>query len=229
MDMERIDEDTIRVEIEHSDLEARGIKFLDLLGNRKQIEHFFYSILEEVDIDEQFHESDAITFQVLPKGSGLELYISKDNPSTDHLDLSTADGFSREDMAQYIQNKITGDNLENEIDEIEEIDEIDSYLNDITKRTKEFVFEFEEFEDFIGLSRMLYLENGVSNVYFYKDHYYLELVFFTEEMPVEKPDRELALVLEFAKHTTVTSSILEEYGKRIMEKSALELTRYYFN
>lgn len=222
MEMERIDEDTIRVEIEHSDLEERGIKFLDLLGNRKQIENFFYSILDEVDIDEQFHESDAITFQVLPKGNGLELFISKDGPSTEQLDLSTAEGFNREDIAQYIQNKITDDNQQTEMDDI------DSYINDVTKRTKEFIFEFENFEDLIGLSNILYLEQGLSNVYYYNDLYYLELVFFTEEMQVEKPERELAIALEFAKYTNVTNSILEEYGNRIMENNALELTRHYF-
>ena len=54
MEMERINENTIRVLIENEDLEERGITFLDLLGNHKQIEEFFHSILEEVDIDEQF-------------------------------------------------------------------------------------------------------------------------------------------------------------------------------
>lgn len=223
MEMERIDEDTIRVEIEHSDLEERGIKFLDLLGNRKQIENFFYSILDEVDIDEQFHESDAITFQVLPKGNGLELFISKDGPSTEQLDFSSNGGFNREDIAQYIQNKIVDDN-----DEHLEMDEIDSYINDMTKQTKEFIFVLENFEDLISLSKMLYVENGLSNVYFYNNQYYLELVFFTEEMHVEKPERELAIALEFAKHTNVTNSILEEHGSKIMEKSALELTRHFF-
>lgn len=62
MEMEHINENTIRVLIESTDLEERGITFLDLLGNHKQIEDFFYSILEEVDVDEKFHESDAITF-----------------------------------------------------------------------------------------------------------------------------------------------------------------------
>ena len=54
MEIEHINEDTIRVRIENSDLEARGYTFLDLLGNQKHIETFFYSILEEVDIDEEF-------------------------------------------------------------------------------------------------------------------------------------------------------------------------------
>ena len=39
-------------------------------------------------MDEQFHESDAITFQVLPNGNGLELFISKGGALSDQLDLS---------------------------------------------------------------------------------------------------------------------------------------------
>ena len=64
MEMEHINENTIRVLIKNEDLAARGITFLDLLGNRKEIEKFFYSILEEVDVEEEFKGSDAVTFQV---------------------------------------------------------------------------------------------------------------------------------------------------------------------
>lgn len=220
MEMERINEDTIRVEIDNADLEERGITFLDLLGNRKQIENFFYSILDEVDVDEQFHESDAITFQVLPKGNGLELFISKDAGLEDRMDdIPTNGEFSSEDLSQYIREKVTEENQK---------DEVETYLNDPTKETQELVFEFDQFEDVIGLSKILYLENGISNIYVYKDHYYLELVFFAEEMQGMKPEREMALTLEFGKQTAITSSILEEHGKLIMENTALELTRYYF-
>lgn len=222
--MERINEDTIRVEIDNSDLEERGIKFLDLLGNRKQIENFFYSILEEVDIDEQFHESDAITFQVLPKGNGLELFISKEGPSADHLDLSDAENFSKDEITQYIQDRITSDNQNLDTD----MDEIDMYLGDPSNQTKELVVEFEDFEDLISLSKILYLNNAVSNVYYYNNRYYLEIVLFVDEAQIFNMERETALVLEFAKKTNVTSGILEEYGKSIIERSALETLRYFF-
>ena len=224
MEMERINEDTIRVEIDNSDLEERGIKFLDLLGNRKQIENFFYSILEEVDIDEQFHESDAITFQVLPKGNGLELFISKEGPSADHLDLSDAENFSKDEITQYIQDRITSDNQNLDTD----MDEIDMYLGDPSNQTEELVVEFEDFEDLISLSKMLYLNNAVSNVYYYNNRYYLEIVLFVDEAQIFNMERETALVLEFAKKTNVTSGILEEYGKSIIERSALETLRYFF-
>lgn len=224
MEMERINEDTIRVEIDNSDLEERGIKFLDLLGNRKQIENFFYSILEEVDIDEQFHESDAITFQVLPKGNGLELFISKEGPSADHLDLSDAENFSKDEITQYIQDRITSDNQNLDTD----MDEIDMYLGDPSNQTEELVVEFEDFEDLISLSKILYLNNAVSNVYYYNNRYYLEIVLFVDGAQIFNMERETALVLEFAKKTNVTSGILEEYGKSIIERSALETLRYFF-
>lgn len=224
MEMERINEDTIRVEIDNSDLEERGIKFLDLLGNRKQIENFFYSILEEVDIDEQFHESDAITFQVLPKGNGLELFISKEGPSADNLDLSDAENFSKDEITQYIQDRITSDNQNLDTD----MDEIDMYLSDPSNQTEELVVVFDDFEDLISLSKILYLNNSVSNVYYYNDRYYLEILIFTEEAQIFNMERETALVLEFARKTNITSGVLGEYGKPIIERSALETLRYFF-
>lgn len=41
MEMEKINENTIRVVLDDEDLTARGIKFLDLLGNRKRLKVSF--------------------------------------------------------------------------------------------------------------------------------------------------------------------------------------------
>lgn len=218
--MEHINENTIRVLIESADLEERGVTFLDLLGNHKQIENFFYSILEEVDVDEQFHESDAITFQVLPNGSGLELFISKGGPLSDQTDFSSAsenlnsDEFSQYIKKQMVQNLNKSEN-ENSVD----------YLED---ETKEIVLKFKQFEDMIELSKMMHLDNAVSNLFLYKERYYLNLVFFSNELTERSVDEEIALALEFAEKTPVTQGILEEHGKMIMEKKALALTRHYF-
>ena len=40
MEMERINENTIRVLVDSQDLEDRGIKILDLLSDHKQIQDF---------------------------------------------------------------------------------------------------------------------------------------------------------------------------------------------
>lgn len=104
MEMERINENTIRVLIGNDDLDKRGITVLDLLGNHKQIESFFYSILEEVDKDHQFQNNDAVTFQVLPNQNGLELFISKDVDMSDEDEplLGSGDGHEKHDQVSNI-------------------------------------------------------------------------------------------------------------------------------
>ncbi|SDQ50993.1 adaptor protein MecA [Carnobacterium viridans] len=222
MEMEHINENTIRVLIENADLEERGVTFLDLLGNHKQIENFFYSILEEVDVDEQFHESDAITFQVLPNGNGLELFISKGGPLNDQLDFSSAsENLNSDEFSQYIKKQMV-QNLEKSETEIDET------VNHIEDEIKEVVLRFNQFEDMIELSKMMHVDKARSNLFLYKECYYLNLVFFVNEMTERSADEEIALALEFAEKTTVTQGVLEEHGKILMEKNALELTRYYF-
>ena len=219
--MEHINENTIRVLIENADLEERGITFLDLLGNHKQIESFFYSILEEVDVDEQFHESDAITFQVLPNGNGLELFISKGGGLNEQFDLSELpENSTPEDFTEFVKKQI--------LNSSNELDEIDSYLQDPELLTSEVILKLNQFEDMISLANMMYLDNAVSNLYSYQGSYFLQLVFFVEEMTETSVEDEIAIALEFTEETQITADVLGEYGKLIVEKSALELTRHYF-
>ncbi|MCH3905389.1 MAG: adaptor protein MecA [Lactobacillus sp.] len=79
MQVDRINQNTLRVRMDAAELKKRGITMLDLLGNKSDIQKFFYSILEEVDKDHLFAGTDAVTFQVMPNGNGLELLISKVN------------------------------------------------------------------------------------------------------------------------------------------------------
>ncbi|MCA9765056.1 MAG: adaptor protein MecA [Carnobacterium sp.] len=218
MEMEHINENTIRVLIESTDLEERGITFLDLLGNHKQIEDFFYSILEEVDVDEKFHESDAITFQVLPSGSGLELFISKGGSLSEDIDFSSTSGnFEANEFSKLIKKQLVDD------DEKEE-----NYLKDSSKTTQEVVLRLNEFEDMVSLSKQLYLENATSKLFLYKNSYFIHMIFFTEEITERSVEDQITVALEFAQRTPITQGILTEHGSLIMETNALELTRFYF-
>ena len=221
MEMEHINENTIRVKIENTDLEERGITFLDLLGNQKQIENFFYSILEEVDIHEEFQETDAVTFQVVPNKNGLELYISKGNNLRDMPDNPLSE-WQETDADESLM-----DGLDSE-DNVDLIDELDQYQKDEKNENEIAVFSINNFDDLILMAQKLYMECGVSNLYYYKDKYYLELIFFPEEMVTRTPDEERAIALEFGENGKVTGDVLNEYGKQLMETNALELIRHYF-
>lgn len=215
MEIEHINEDTIRVIIENTDLEERGITFLDLLGNQKQIEKFFYSILEEVDIDEEFQESEAVTFQVMPNNNGLELFISKGANFKE--DLNQIDSLSEQTPLEDTENQ----NVEDLIDEVEEYDTEDN-------ETRDVIVVLKSFEQMIQLAQSLYLESGASNLYTFNDNYYLHLVFFVNEMNEKTSEEELAIALEYGEKSSISSEVLNEYAERIMKTNALELTRFYF-
>lgn len=218
MEIEHINDDTIRVKIENRDLEERGITFLDLLGNQKQIESFFYSILEEVDIDEEFQESDAVTFQVMPNNNGLELFISKGAQFKEDLN-GEMDEDSVVDPVKMLNDKLSQNTKP---------DGLEDYMKAQDVKSREVIFAFRTFEQVIMMAQEFFLESGASTLYKYKDQYYLHIVFFVEEMVLRTMDEEVAHGLEYGEKSKISSEVLEEYAEVIMDKSALELLRHYF-
>lgn len=211
--MEHINENTIRVLIKSEDLAARGITFLDLLGNHNEIENFFYSILEEVDIDEEFKGSEAVTFQVLPKGDGLELFISKNLPPEGMENFDDMSDGSTEDITDMLKKHVAS-----QLQETESQPELGN----------RFIFELNSFEAMVQLASEVYLDSVTTNLYQMNDRYYLEVQFMDNDTTDIEVENALAYLMEFANRTQVTSEVLAEYGKIIMEHDALELTRYYF-
>ena len=63
MQVDHINENTIRVRINKNELAHRGLKVLDLLGDKQKIQQFFYSILSEVDTDHTFTQGVPVTFR----------------------------------------------------------------------------------------------------------------------------------------------------------------------
>lgn len=213
MEMEHINENTIRVLIKSEDLAARGITFLDLLGNHNEIENFFYSILEEVDIDEEFKGSEAVTFQVLPKGDGLELFISKNLPPEGMENFDDMSDGSTGDITDMLKKHVAS-----QLQETESQPELGN----------RFIFELNSFEAMVQLASEVYLDSVTTNLYQMNDRYYLEVQFMDNDTTDIEVENALAYLMEFANRTQVTSEVLAEYGKIIMEHDALELTRYYF-
>ena len=225
MEMERINENTIRVLIGNDDLDKRGITVLDLLGNHKQIESFFYSILEEVDKDHQFQNNDAVTFQVLPNQNGLELFISKDVDMSDNDMFDAGDSDSdhlekRDRVSKYIAEH-ADNNKPQPVSDKKTNDEFGHQ-----KRT--VILEFDQLDDFVSLAKALRLENGTSDLYLYEGKYYLKLELFSNDPVDMVVSDEVAIANEHGKKTAVTEEVLNEYGQQLMENSALELSRYYF-
>lgn len=227
--MERINENTIRVLIGNDDLSARGITVLDLLGNHQQIESFFYSILEEVDTEHQFQDNDSVTFQVLPNRNGLELFISKNGIDDDEQSSEDEDAIHQDDISEFLKRQLEQTDAEDKRKTTVENDGVDDALNDQSLEKSTTVIQLNDFESMVQVARVLKLENAVTNLYRYREAYYLEVIFFVDSTTPETIKDDLAIAYEYGHKTEISPDVLNEHGKLVMEQSALELTRFYFN
>lgn len=215
MEMEHINENTIRVMIGHEDLEERGVSFLDLLGNHREIENFFYSILEEVDIEEEFQSSEAVTFQVLPKGDGLELFISKNMPD-EEIGQNNESTLNSADVSEFLQGQMLANEEESDLTE------------STTASEQRAIFVFSDFEQVIQLANDVQLESAWTDLYQLEERYYLVVHFWMENLNQTDVENQYARILEFAEKSSRTPEALNEYGQQLMERNALERVKFYF-
>ena len=227
--MERINENTIRVLVDSNDLEERGIKILDLLSDHKQIQDFFYSILKEVDSTHQFQDNDSVTFQVMPTGNGLELFISKNDQITgaDSEQTDAITDYIRQSIAQRRNEKSRTNETEQSF---EDADDYASPASDTEPLTKLIVVRFAQLEDLIQYAKVADDYNVVSELYKYGGQYYLTLQYLvTDENTNEEIKNQIALAYEYGDPTNIASDYLAEHSKKLMEISALHLIQHYFS
>ena len=113
-------------------------------------------------------------------------------------------------------------------DRTKDTNDLDPYIEDPETPTKEFVLAFDSFEDVIALAQMFRPDGLASNLFKYRDKYYLELVFFVDQSSAGVIKDDIAVALEYATKTKVTSDLLLEHGEKIMSNAALETVRHYF-
>lgn len=235
MEMERINDDTIRVTIGPDDLSERGVSFLDLMGDHQQIENFFYGILEEVDTDHQFSNNDSVTFQVLPNRNGLELYISKNPNEAMGQIIKSAQAGDKEseaeldDVSQFLKHKLSQTDSDTDASDDDQDPADFSTFGSDSKSQTTTILKLHDFESLPKIADLMKIEGLESKLYKYENEYYLELTFYSSENSPELIQDQLAIAYEYAVPTKIAPEVLQEHGKVIMAQAALELSRHYFD
>ena len=224
MEMEHINENLIKVLIRQEDLEERGIDFLDLVGDQKTIERFFYSILEEVDVDKHFQESEAVTFQVMPNKEGLELYISRTN--FDEMDEIWEDELTKhliERKREMNENESNKDDNKKEktILDLFENEEKSQETEDV-KLVEGEIIKFADLEDFLKLSREVTTDLIHADFYHMNSDYFLVINYVDSSIVEEYAYNKLLTMFEYGEKVKVTEAILQEHGDMLRSKDALK-------
>ncbi|MCZ0717748.1 adaptor protein MecA [Aerococcus kribbianus] len=233
MEMEYINENLIRVFIENSDMAERGISFIDLMSNQEEVEKFFMNILHEVDVSKQFENTEAITFQVLPKKGGIDLYISKAQEDgmpfqkdiLEQIANNHDDDFSLSDLDQLLD-----DDDEDEEDEISEEAEADEFEDSPQKVFKGIVaLYFNMFEDFLAFSQDFTHEHLPIDLYLFDNHYYIIIDFTAVHYLADDVKSLLASFSEFADKSDYAPAYIKEHGKRLIANNAPSQIKNSFN
>lgn len=222
MEIERINENTVKFYISYIDIENRGFEKEEIWYNRERSEQLFWQMMDEVNFKEDFSVEGPLWIQVQAMNKGLEIVVTKAKVSKDgeHFEFPK-EGKSNIEMS--ISDKLE-DFIENEIvnDEIteEELNEMGYIWS---------VFEFNELEDVIRLSHSLENikeENILTKLYGYNNKYYLYIEMNDNDM--EYQDDLLSRISEFSEDSDKTTHLLDEYGNVIFEKNVFEQIKTHF-
>lgn len=257
MEMEKINENTMRVTLGKEDLAERGISILDLIGNQHDVEDFFYSILDEVDTDHEFRDNGAVTFQLVPSGDGVELFITKVDPEAAEKMNLPKDAEFDENNSVMLSN-LTSDELDqigldkdvtrilkDRMKENFKADSKDQRKSSIKQPEKPVadcgsqqeqldnyvrVLEFETLQDFIDLTRNIIFKAPFgSDLFRMDDKYYLVVKFSDEEVTSGTVQDIYATMLEYGKVPKLPPIYLEEHGQVVKTRNAYEWFAYNFS
>ena len=219
MEMERINDDTILVRIENEDLQERGTSVSELLANPTEIEEFFHSILVEMDVIDQFEDSEGMSFQVMPNPEGIELYVTK---YVEKRDIEAdSERFVRNlvDTIQHsLGHRMGKPKKEKKVEAPVEKEKILEPL-DCT------VF-FDSFEDFVQLAKMYPYNVQKSSLYRYSNYYFLHV--YQDVFGGEDFTADVALLREFGEFSRVSWEVVQEYGEVMIKEKAIETAKKYF-
>ncbi|MBU8906913.1 adaptor protein MecA [Desertibacillus haloalkaliphilus] len=221
MEIERVNETTLKFYITYKDIEERGFDRNEIWYNRERGEELFFEMMSEAtDQDENFEIEGPLWIQVQALDKGLEIIVTRGQISDGNVKLEIPFGNEKETDLPVDQNIV------------DMLDEQFSHSKSKSAHTKEderleLVIGFEDFEHLISLSHSFTSRDFVNKLYHFEGKYYLYVV-FEDDYTEDEQDNMLSQILEFGQESDITIYRIEEYGKSIIAENALDVLRENF-
>ncbi|KXT83748.1 Negative regulator of genetic competence MecA [Streptococcus sp. DD11] len=240
MEMKQISESTIKITIQLEDLEERGMEMADFLVPQEKTEEFFYTILDELEMPENFLDSGMLSFRVTPKPDKVDVFVTKskldknlsfedlaDLPDMEELSHMSPDEFlktleksifekSKEDI-EAVQSLETAEAAEeNQISE-----EPADGRSDSGERYIYYILRFADVREAVAFAKTVDYKTDLSELYKYDSAYYLTILVDVEGFPELYPAWLLAKMREFAEDSDITRAVLQEHGHLLLVTDAI--------
>ncbi|PIC56198.1 adaptor protein MecA [Sporosarcina sp. P12(2017)] len=216
MEIERINENTVKFNLSYGDIEARGFSKEDVWYNRDKSEELFWDMMDELGDDTEFEVEGPLWIQVNAMNEGIEVIVTRahlpKNAESSQFPFGIEDP---EELFDPIFDAITESEEESE----EELQ--------VTDR----LFVFNEFDQIIPLaSKMISLEDEFdSQLYAFEDRYYLNLRFDYSLIEKKRAKDIASMVTEYGAVSKMSIHRIDEYGKEVMGSDVFEQVNKYFS
>lgn len=222
MEIERVNEHTLKFFITYVDMENRGFGREEIWYNRERGEELFWEMMDEAHLKEEFPLEGPLWIQVQALEKGLEIIVTRAQLSKDgsKLELPITD-------EKQIDIPVD-ENIENMLDE--QFHKPKQPKRRLPKPKSEkltFLLGFNDFEDLIQLSHRFHGDDVSTSLHTYEGNYFLYVVFPSGKNDDEQ-DNLLSVLLEYGFDTPLTIHRVKEYGTRIIEDKAMETLRHHF-
>lgn len=222
MEIERINENTVKFYISYLDIEERGFDREEIWYNRERSEELFWEMMDEVHDEEEFVVEGPLWIQVQALDKGLEILVTKAQISKD------GQKFELPIPTEKLRDLPVDEKLEDILEQRFNPNYVDEDEILIEDETLEFILAFKDFEDVILLSSCPGLENLVTKLYYFEGKYYLYTEFPEDAFEEEEIDDVLSILLEYGYETQLTIHRIQEYGKEIISENVFAELRKYF-
>ncbi|CAI8941460.1 MULTISPECIES: genetic competence negative regulator [Priestia] len=200
MRLERLNYNKLKVFLTYDDLKERGLTKEDLWTDTFKVKQLFREMIEQASQELNFEPTNSLSVEVFSlQAQGMVVFVTK----------------------QYEEETSYGELDE---DEFEDFIEMQVMLDE----SEDMFFEFDSFEDVIQLTkRMSNFYDTDSVLYSFEKRFYV-LLDYQMLSPAEVGNM-IAVLAEYGNPSTITKHRVNEYGKMLVEKRALEYINSVFS
>ncbi|ADE71365.1 MULTISPECIES: genetic competence negative regulator [Priestia] len=200
MRLERLNYNKLKVFLTYDDLKERGLTKEDLWTDTFKVKQLFREMIEQASQELNFEPTNSLSVEVFSlQAQGMVVFVTK----------------------QYEEETSYGELDE---DEFEDFIEMQVMLDE----SEDMFFEFDSFEDVIQLTkRMSNFYDTDSVLYSFEKRFYV-LLDYHMLSPAEVGNM-IAVLAEYGNPSTITKHRVNEYGKMLVEKRALEYINSVFS
>lgn len=213
MDIERVNENTLKLFITYRDIEDRGYSREEIWYNRAKGEELFWEVINEVNTEDYFELEGPIWIHINASEVGLEVVVTRAsfNPETDISSMF-------QPMEDMHDNRPEPMNIEQSL-----LDAFENEQNEVTT----FRYVFKDIDDVIPVAKRLLNRGLETSLYRLENKYYLIVNF--EDLEDKADIRNInSIIREYLASSKVTVYRLEEYGEAIMVNNCFETVVQYF-